>query len=158
MSSLFHFNQQIVIGNLGKDPEIKRMQNGSAVANFSVATEDSWKDKGSGERKSKTHWHRVVVWNEGLVGLIEKHLHKGDKVMVMGATEHRSWEDKDGATKYTTEVVVKPFFGGVTLLSGKGGGSESSDSSGSSSPGASKPKMQGAGASLPADDSDDIPF
>jgi len=115
-------NKVILIGNLGNDPEIRTFQNGGRVANLSVATSESWKDKATGERKEKTQWHRVVVSNENLVGLCEKYLKKGSKVFLEGQLETRKYTDKDGSEKYTTEVVLRPYRGEITMLDSKGGG------------------------------------
>lgn len=113
-------NKVIIIGNLGNDPEIKSFSNGGKVANLSVATSESWKDKASGERKEKTQWHRVVVSSEGLVNVCEKYLKKGAKVYIEGQLETRKYTDKDGQEKYTTEVVLRPFRSELTMLDAKG--------------------------------------
>ncbi len=118
-------NKVILIGNLGKDPEIRSMQNGGKVCNLSVATSESWKDKGSGERKERTEWHRVVIFNEGLIGIAERYLKKGSKVYLEGQIETRKWADQSGQEKYSTEVVLRPYRGELTLLDsrdGAGGG------------------------------------
>jgi single-strand DNA-binding protein len=112
-------NKVILVGNLGKDPEIRSFPNGGRVASFSVATSESWKDKASGEKKERTEWHRVSVLNENLVGIVEKYLAKGSKVYIEGQLETRKWTDKDGAEKYTTEVVLRPFRGEITMLDSK---------------------------------------
>jgi len=112
-------NKVIIVGNLGKDPEIRTFQNGGRVASFSVATSESWKDKTSGERKEKTEWHRISVLNENLVGIVERYLKKGAKVYLEGQLETRKWTDKEGQEKYTTEVVLRPFRGELTMLDGK---------------------------------------
>ena len=116
-------NKVILVGNLGKDPEIRSFQNGGRVASFSIATSESWKDKTSGERKEKTEWHRVSVVNDSLVGIVERYLKKGAKVYIEGQLETRKWTDKDGAEKYSTEVVLRPYRGELTMLDGKSGGS-----------------------------------
>lgn len=122
-------NQVQLIGNVGQDPDIKSLQNGDKVANLSIATSESWKDKATGEIKENTQWHRVVVWNQSLIGVIEKYVAKGDKIYVSGALETRSWE-QDGVKKYTTEVVLKAFNGNLLLLGGSksGGGGEATAS------------------------------
>ena len=117
MSSL---NKVMLIGNLGKDPEIKNMQNGGKIANLTVATSERWKDKQSGERKERTEWHRVVIFNEHLVDIAQKFLTKGDKVYLEGQLQTRKWTDKDGAERYSTEVVLPRFGGAITMLSSKG--------------------------------------
>jgi single-strand DNA-binding protein len=117
-------NKVILVGNLGKDPEVRRMTSGDAVVNLSIATSESWRDKASGERKEKTEWHRVVIFNKNLAEVAEKYLRKGAKVYVEGQLQTRKWTDKDGAEKYSTEVVLQNFRGELTMLDGKGGGGE----------------------------------
>jgi single-strand DNA-binding protein len=117
-------NKVILVGNLGKDPEVRRMTSGDAVVNLSIATSESWRDKASGERKEKTEWHRVVIFNKNLAEIAEKYLRKGAKVYVEGQLQTRKWTDKDGAEKYSTEVVLQNFRGELTMLDGKGGGGE----------------------------------
>jgi single-strand DNA-binding protein len=121
-------NKVILVGNLGKDPEVRRMTSGEPVVNLSVATSESWRDKASGERKEKTEWHRVVIFNKNLAEVAEKYLRKGSKVYVEGQLQTRKWTDKDGAEKYSTEVVLQNFRGELTMLDGRnsegGGGRE----------------------------------
>jgi single-strand DNA-binding protein len=112
-------NRVTIIGNVGKDPEVRRMTNGDSVVNLSVATSESWKDKASGERKEKTEWHRVVCFNEHIGKVIEQYVHKGSKVYLEGALQTRKWTDKDGVEKYSTEVVLSRFNGTLVLLDGK---------------------------------------
>lgn len=112
-------NKVILVGNLGNDPEIRSFQNGGSVANLSLATSESWKDKTTGERKERTQWHRVVVNNEALVGLCEKYLKKGSKVYLEGQLETRKYE-QNGEDKYTTEVVLRPYRGTLTMLDSRG--------------------------------------
>jgi single-strand DNA-binding protein len=114
-------NKVILIGNLGKDPEVKTMQSGGKVCNLSIATSESWKDKASGERKEKTEWHRVVVFNEGIIKVCEDYLKKGAKVFIEGQLETRKWTDQSGADKYSTEVVLRPFRGELTMLDTRSG-------------------------------------
>lgn len=114
-------NKVILIGNLGKDPEVRTFPNGGRVANFSIATSESWKDKASGERKERTEWHRISILNDALVGIAEKYLKKGSKVYIEGQLETRKYE-KDGRDVYTTEVVLRPYRGELTMLDGKSGG------------------------------------
>ena len=124
-------NKVILVGNLGKDPEVRRMTSGEPVVNLSIATSESWKDKSSGERKEKTEWHRVVIFNKNLADVAEKYLRKGSKVYLEGALQTRKWTDKDGAEKYSTEVVLQNFRGELTMLDGKGeGGGSGGDRSG----------------------------
>ena len=117
-------NKVILIGNLGRDPEIKQMPSGGSIANLSIATSETWRDKSSGERKERTEWHRVVVFNEGLVRIVEQYLKKGAKVYLEGQLETRKWQDKDGNDKYSTEVVLRNFNSSLTMLDGRneGGG------------------------------------
>lgn len=128
-------NKVILVGNLGNDPEVRSFQNGGRVANLSVATSESWKDRESGERREKTQWHRVVVTTDGLVGICERFLRKGSKVYIEGQLETRKYTDNSGAEKYTTEVVLRPFNSTLTMLDGRGGseGGSSDYSSGASS-------------------------
>ncbi len=118
-------NKVILIGNLGNDPEIRSFQSGDRVANLSVATSESWKDKATGERREKTEWHRVSVLNQGLVKVCENYLKKGSKVYIEGQLETRKWQDQNGQDKYSTEVVLRPFRGELTMLDGRSGGAES---------------------------------
>lgn len=115
-------NKVIIVGNLGKDPEVRTFQNGGRVASFSVATSESWKDKSTGERKEKTEWHRISILNENLVGIAERYLKKGSKVYIEGQLETRKWTNKEGVEQYTTEVVLRPFRGELTMLDSKGSG------------------------------------
>jgi single-strand DNA-binding protein len=114
-------NKVILVGNLGKDPEVRRMQSGDPVVNLSLATSETWRDKSSGERKEKTEWHRVVIFNKNLAEVAEKYLRKGSKVYVEGSLQTRKWTDKDGAEKYSTEIVLQNFRGELTMLDSKGG-------------------------------------
>jgi single-strand DNA-binding protein len=142
-------NKVILVGNLGKDPEVRRMTSGDPVVNLSIATSESWRDKASGERKEKTEWHRVVIFNKNLAEVAEKYLRKGAKVYVEGQLQTRKWTDKDGAEKYSTEVVLQNFRGELTMLDGRNGGGE-----GGASRGAGE-----APASFQRDEMDDeIPF
>jgi single-strand DNA-binding protein len=115
-------NKVILVGNLGKDPEVRRMQSGDPVVNLSLATSESWRDKATGERKEKTEWHRVVIFNKNLAEIAEKYLRKGAKVYVEGQLQTRKWTDKDGQDKYSTEVVLQNFRGELTMLDSKGEG------------------------------------
>ena len=158
-------NKVILVGNLGKDPEVRRMQNGNPVVNLTIATSDTWRDKASGERKEKTEWHRVVIFSEGLCKIAEQYLKKGAKVYIEGALQTRKWTDQAGVEKYSTEVVLQGFNSTLTMLDGRsggGGGSFASDDSGdfgSSSPASSAPRRAvAAGGSRNSDMDDDIPF
>ncbi|NBC34058.1 MAG: single-stranded DNA-binding protein [Alphaproteobacteria bacterium] len=115
-------NKVILIGNLGKDPEVRTFQNGGRVANFNLATNERWTDRNSGERREKTEWHRVAVLNDALVGVCERYLRKGSKVYIEGQLETRKWQDQQGQDRYTTEVVVRPYRGELTMLDGRGEG------------------------------------
>jgi len=115
-------NKVILVGNLGRDPEIRSFQNGGRVANLSLATSENWKDRATGERKEKTEWHRVAIFNDRLVEVVEKYLKKGSKVYIEGQLETRKWTDQQGQERYTTEVVLRQFRGELTMLDGRGGG------------------------------------
>ncbi len=115
-------NKIILVGNLGADPEIRRTQDGRPVANLRIATSESWRDKNTGERREKTEWHRVVVFNEGLCKLIEQYLKKGAKVYIEGALQTRKWTDQSGQERYSTEVVLQGFNSTLTMLDGRVGG------------------------------------
>jgi single-strand DNA-binding protein len=149
-------NKVILVGNLGKDPEVRRMTSGEPVVNLSVATSETWRDKASGERKEKTEWHRVVIFNKNLAEVAEKYLRKGSKVYVEGQLQTRKWTDKDGAEKYSTEVVLQNFRGELTMLDGRNGGE------GGGAGGFGGGSRSGAGeapASFQRDEMDDeIPF
>ena len=136
-------NKVILVGNLGKDPEIRRTQDGRPIANLSVATSETWRDKNTGERKEKTEWHRVVIFSEGLCKIAEQYLKKGSKIYVEGQLQTRKWQDKDGVEKYSTEVVLQGFNSALTMLDGRSGGAGggmggSSDDFGSSGPSMSR--------------------
>lgn len=113
-------NKVTILGNLGRDPEVRTLPSGGRVCNMSVATSDSWKDRETGERRERTEWHRVTIWNENLVKIAEQYLRKGSKVYLEGQLETRKWQDQSGQDRYTTEVVLRPFRGDMTLLSGRG--------------------------------------
>jgi single-strand DNA-binding protein len=153
-------NKVILVGNLGKDPEIRRTNDGRPIANLSVATSESWRDKNTGERKEKTEWHRVVIFNEGLCKVVEQYLKKGSKVYLEGQLQTRKYTDKEGVEKYSTEVVLQGFNSVLTMLDTRGGGGgEASDEFGAQSPaGARKPAMAAAGGGRRGDMDDEIPF
>ena len=115
-------NKVILVGNLGRDPEIRSTQDGTRIANLNLATSESWRDRVSGERKERTEWHRVVIFNERLVEIAEKYLRKGSKIYVEGALQTRKWTDQQGQDRYSTEVVLQRFRGELTMLDGAGGG------------------------------------
>ena len=117
-------NKVQIIGNLGKDPEVRHTNDGRAIVNLTVATSENWKDKNTGERKEKTEWHRVVIFNEGLAKIAEAYLKKGSTVYLEGQLQTRKWADKDGVEKYSTEIVLQNFKGEMVLLGGKDGTAE----------------------------------
>lgn len=150
-------NKVILIGNLGRDPEVRTFQNGGKVCNLRIATSESWKDRESGERKERTEWHSVAIFQEGLVRIAEQYLTKGSKVYIEGQLQTRKWQDQSGADKYSTEVVLQGFGGTLTMLDGKSDGGNSGGSSGGYDSGPS----DGGGSSNPApsrDLDDEIPF
>ena len=120
-------NKVILLGNLGQDPDVRTMQNGKKVCTFSLATSDSWKDKETGEKKEKTEWHRVVVFNEGLVGVVENYIKKGTKLYIEGSLQTRKWTDDSGTEKYTTEIVIQGYGGRIDIVSAKGNNQELTD-------------------------------
>ena len=117
-------NKVILVGNLGRDPETRRLGSGDPVVNLRLATSETWKDKSSGERKERTEWHSVVIYNENLARVAEQYLRKGSKVYIEGQLQTRKWADQSGAEKYTTEVVLQRFRGEMTILDGRGGGGD----------------------------------
>ncbi|MBT3170506.1 MAG: single-stranded DNA-binding protein [Rhodospirillaceae bacterium] len=154
-------NKVILVGNLGRDPEARQMQDGNPVVNLSLATSESWKDKNTGERREKTEWHRVVIFNERLADVAQKFLHKGSKVYIEGQLQTRKWTDQSGVEKYSTEVVLQRFRGELQMLDsrseggggggyGGGGGDFNQDSGGGSGGGGGAPSGSGL--------DDDIPF
>jgi single-strand DNA-binding protein len=157
-------NKVILVGNLGRDPEIRSTQDGLRIANLSLATSESWRDKSSGERKEKTEWHRVVIFNENLVKVAEQYLKKGSKIYVEGALQTRKWTDQAGVEKYSTEVVLQRFRGELTMLDGRGeggggfsGGSDEGGGGGAGGGGGgggSRPDRRPPGPDL----DDEIPF
>ena len=150
-------NKVILVGNLGRDPEVRFLQDNSKVVNFSVATSDRWKDKQSGEMKERTEWHRVVIFNDRLADIAQRYLKKGSKVYLEGALQTRKWTGNDGQEKYTTEVVLGRFRGELTLLDGRG---ESSGFGAAAEPdyGSQTPAAEPRGGAAPAGFDDDIPF
>lgn len=161
-------NKVILVGNLGKDPEVRRLGSGEPVVNLRIATSESWRDKQSGERKERTEWHSVVIFNEALAKVAEQYLRKGSKVYVEGALQTRKWTDQSGVEKYTTEVVLQRFRGELTMLDGRGGGDGAGagdergygdDSMGGFSPGGGKKRVaDGPKVNFSADMDDEIPF
>jgi single-strand DNA-binding protein len=161
-------NKVILVGNLGADPEVRRLGSGEPVVNLRIATSESWRDKQSGERKEKTEWHSVVIFNENLAKIAEQYLKKGSKVYLEGQLQTRKWQDKTGADRYTTEIVIQRYRGEMTLLDGRGeggsaGGREMDDRSGGgdfgrSAPMERRPAMAAGGGGRGPDLDDDIPF
>jgi single-strand DNA-binding protein len=159
-------NKVILIGNVGRDPEVRRMNSGDAVVNFSLATTESWRDKASGERKDRTEWHNVVIFNEQLGKVAEQYVKKGSKIYVEGQLQTREYTDKEGNQRKTTEVVLQRFRGELTLLDSRGsregggdfaGGGER-QSFGRSSPMETRPATAGGGRGSAPSIDDDIPF
>jgi single-strand DNA-binding protein len=161
-------NKVILVGNLGKDPDIRRTQDGRPIVNLSVATSENWRDKATGERKEKTEWHRVVIFNEGLCKIAEQYLKKGSKVYLEGQLQTRKWQDQSGQEKYSTEVVLQGFNSQLTMLdragersSGDLGGSDTDFGSSGPSTRERQPAMAGgagAAAGKRSDMDDEIPF
>jgi len=161
-------NKVTLIGNLGKDPEVRSMNSGDKVVNLSIATSESWRDKATGERKEKTEWHRVVIFNEQLAKVAEQYLKKGSTVYIEGQLQTRKWNDKDGAEKYSTEIVLQKFRGELTMLGGRGdgaaasggsyGGGERAMSGGGGGGGAARSGGGGGRSDFSADLDDEIPF
>jgi single-strand DNA-binding protein len=158
-------NKVILVGNLGKDPEVRRLNSGDQVVNFSLATSETWRDKNSGERKERTEWHNVVIFNENLGKVAEQYCKKGTKVYVEGQLQTRKWQDQSGADRYTTEVVLQRFRGELQLLDSRGGGADrqsfpdeerAGSSFGKSSGSDRRPALSTGGGAGPIDD--DIPF
>ena len=155
-------NKVILVGNLGKDPEIRTLNSGDRVANLRIATSETWRDKSSGERKEKTEWHQVVIFNDNLVKVAEQYLKKGSTIYIEGALQTRKWADAQGVEKYSTEIVLQKFRGELTMLGGRAGGGESEDSYGGGRGGgfqsAGRAPSSSPRESFAADLDDDIPF
>ena len=155
-------NKVILVGNLGADPEIRTLNSGDRVANLRIATSETWRDRTSGERKERTEWHRVVIFNDNLVKVAESYLKKGSKVYIEGAIQTRKWQDQSGAEKYSTEIVLQKFRGELTMLDGRGGGAEGGeeDYGGQSAAGGGFQRAQPSGPkeNFSADLDDEIPF
>jgi single-strand DNA-binding protein len=138
-------NKVILVGNLGRDPEVRKLNSGSPVVNLRIATSESWRDKNSGERQERTEWHNVVIFNENLAKIAEQYLKKGSKVYVEGQLQTRKWQDQSGQDKYTTEVVIQRFRGDLTLLDSRGDGGQAGDRGGGGDFGRSTPMETGGG-------------
>jgi single-strand DNA-binding protein len=142
-------NKAIIVGNLGRDPEVKSFPNGGRVVSLNIATSETWKDKATGEKKERTEWHRVSIFNESLGKIAEQYLKKGSTVYLEGQLETRKWQDQSGADKYTTEVVLRPFSGVLTMLGGGGGSRDSWQSDGVD---------RSSNGTARYDEADEIPF
>jgi len=157
-------NKVILVGNLGRDPEIRSTQDGMKIANLSLATSETWRDRNSGERRERTEWHRVVIFNERLTEVVEKYLRKGSKIYIEGQLQTRKWTDQSGVEKYTTEVVLQRFRGELTMLDGRqdsGGGGYSDDGGpggGFGGQGGGQGGGYSGGSSGGGDLDDEIPF
>ena len=159
-------NKVILVGNLGADPEIRRLNSGDPVVNIRIATSETWRDKNSGERKERTEWHNVVIFNDSLAKVAEQYLKKGMKVYVEGQLQTRKWQDQSGQDRYSTEVVLQRFRGELVLLDARGeggggnfgGGDDYGSSSGGGFGGGSKPQSRPQPAAFDTDLDDDIPF
>jgi single-strand DNA-binding protein len=159
-------NKVILIGNLGKDPEIRRTQDGRPIANLRIATSDTWRDKATGERREKTEWHSVVIFNENLCKIAEQYLKKGSKVFIEGSLQTRKWQGQDGQDRYSTEVVLQGFNGNLTMLDGRSGGAGAgmqengqADYGGASETSYSDaPRAKGKGGAIDKQLDDEIPF
>jgi single-strand DNA-binding protein len=161
-------NKVIIVGNLGRDPEVRSFQNGGKVVNLRIATSETWRDKASGERKERTEWHSVAIFSEPVGRIAEQYLRKGSKVYIEGQLETRKWQDQSGADRYTTEIVLRPYSGQLTLLDGRneggsGGGGYSDDrggyeGGGSGGGGGGYSRGGGAPAGGNSDMDDEIPF
>lgn len=150
-------NKAIIVGNLGKDPEVRRTQDGRAIVNLRIATSENWRDKSSGERREKTEWHTVVIFNEHLTKLAEQYLKKGSKVYVEGALQTRKWQDQQGQERYSTEIVLQAFNGTLTLLDSKKDG-EVSGTYVPEESGRSVGSASGGGKKFDKQLDDEIPF
>jgi single-strand DNA-binding protein len=150
-------NKVILVGNLGRDPEIRSLNSGDRVASFTMATSETWRDRASGERREKTEWHRISIFNDNLVKVAESYLHKGSKVYIEGALQTRKYTDASGVEKSTTEIVLQKFRGELTMLDGKGDGERAEADVGGYSSG---PRAGGSGPkeTFTADLDDEIPF
>lgn len=149
-------NKVILVGNVGREPEIRTTQDGREIANLSLATSETWKDRSTGERRERTEWHRVVAFSDGLVNVIKNYVHKGTKLYIEGQLQTRKWQDQSGQEKYTTEVVLQGYNGVLTMLDNKSsGGASSGDSYGGD-------QSYGGGSSQPSNQAheldDEIPF
>ena len=154
-------NKVILVGNVGQDPEVRQFQNGGQVCSFSIATSENWKDKNTGERREKTEWHRISVFNEGLIRVVQNYVKKGSKLYIEGQLETRKWQDQNGQDRYSTEVVLRGFGATLTMLDSRnsGGGGYSQDSVAYGNQGQGGPRqMDGPAQDFSQDFDDEIPF
>lgn len=162
-------NKVILVGNVGQDPEVRQFANGGQVCSFSLATSENWKDKNTGERREKTEWHRISIFTEGLVRVVQSYVKKGSKLYIEGQLETRKWQDQNGVDKYTTEVVLRGFGGTLTMLDGRndnagggaragGGYGQDSVAYGNQGGGGGARQMDGPAQSFSQDLDDEIPF
>ncbi len=149
-------NKVILIGNLGRDPEVRSTQDGTRVANFTLATNETWRDRESGERRERTEWHRIVIFNERLVDVAEKYLRKGSKIYIEGQIQTRKWTDQSGQERYTTEVVLQRFRGELTMLDTRGG--PATAEAGAEAEGKAEAEPAEGGSKVGQDLDDEIPF
>jgi len=150
-------NKVILVGNVGQDPEVRSTQDGREIANFSLATSDSWKDKNTGEKKEKTEWHRIVIFSQGLVNIIKNYVKKGSKLYIEGSLQTRKWTDSQGIEKFTTEIVLQNFNSTLQILDSRDRNSSSDSYSSPASSGSSSPKSRGSDVTVEETD-DEIPF
>ncbi len=154
-------NKVIIVGNLGRDPEVRTFQNGGKVCNLRIATSENWKDKATGERREKTEWHSVAIFSEPLARIAEQYLKKGSKVYIEGQLETRKWQDQSGADRYSTEIVLRPYRGELTLLDGRGDSSGGGSGYGGDQGGGYESSSSGGGGNFggaSSDMDDEIPF
>ena len=155
-------NKVILVGNVGKDPEVRQFQNGGQVCSFSLATSENWKDKNTGERREKTEWHRISVFSEGLIRVVQSYVKKGSKLYIEGQLETRKWQDQNGQDRYSTEVVLRGFGATLTMLDGRnseGGGGYAQESVAYGNQGQGGPRqMEGPAQDFSQDFDDEIPF
>jgi single-strand DNA-binding protein len=147
-------NKVILVGNLGRDPEVRQTQDGKPIVNMSVATSESWRDRSTGERRERTEWHRVVIFNEHLADVAQKYLRKGSKVYIEGQLQTRKWTDQEGRDRYSTEVVLQPFRSELTMLDSRGEGGGGGDYGGGGGGSGGPPPGPAGGGDL----DDEIPF
>lgn len=151
-------NKACIIGNLGQDPEVRNLPSGGKVVNLSVATSETWKDKNSGEKRERTEWHRVVIFSEGLGKVAEQYLKKGAKVYIEGQIQTRKWQDKDGADRYSTEIVLQGFGAVLTMLGGRDDAGSQREASAQAAAPAARPGTDRPGQGATSGDLDDVPF